>query len=110
MPNISKKRNKEKQVVGLMIDIYCKKKHKTKKLCPQCQALKDYAYTRVDVCPFMETKTFCAHCKVHCYKRDMREMIREVMRFSGPRMLLHHPLLAISHLIETIKQKKRMEK
>lgn len=31
--------------------------------------------------PFMETKTFCSQCKVHCYKKDKREQIRKVMRF-----------------------------
>ena len=31
----------------------------------------------------MEQKTFCANCKVHCYKPEMREQIRKVMRFSG---------------------------
>ena len=54
----------------------------------------------MDSCPFMETKTFCSKCQVHCYKKDMREKIKEVMRFSGPRMLFHHPIIAIRHLIE----------
>jgi hypothetical protein len=30
----------------------------------------------------------------------MRERVRQVMRFAGPRMLLHHPLLAIAHLLK----------
>ena len=33
---------KEKKVSFLMIDLYCKKKHKTKnKLCDECQELKE---------------------------------------------------------------------
>ena len=40
----------------------------------------------------------------------MREKIREVMRFSGPRMLFYHPTVAIRHIIESVKEKKRMEK
>lgn len=47
--------------------------------------------------------------KVHCYKPEMREKIREVMRFSGPRMIFHHPYLAIKHVIESKKEKKRLE-
>ena len=39
----------------------------------------------------------------------MREKIRAVMRFSGPRMIFHHPLMAICHVIETKKEKKRLE-
>ena len=95
------------QIVKLMIRIYCKRKHKEKTLCSDCQQLLEYAKYRTGVCPFMETKTFCANCKVHCYKGDMREKIREVMRFSGPWMLLYHPCLAIKHVIESRKEKRR---
>ncbi len=100
MTKVEKKRKKEQQVVGLMIALYCRKNHGGKhSLCPSCQALADYAMLRSQNCPFMEQKTFCANCKVHCYKPAMREEIRSVMRFSGPRMLLYHPILAIWHLI-----------
>ena len=58
---------------------------------------------------FMEQKTFCANCKVHCYKPVMREKIRAVMRFSGPRMLLHHPVWAIRHVVESKSEKKKLE-
>ena len=40
----------------------------------------------------------------------MREKIRAVMRFSGPRMLLYHPVLAVRHLIEQQREKKEVEK
>ncbi len=97
-------------MVSQMIALYCHKNHHTKKkqLCPDCQALTQYACMRSDKCPFMETKTFCSNCKVHCYKPEMREKIREVMRFSGPRMIFHHPVAAIRHLIETKKEQKRL--
>ena len=36
---------------------------------------------------------------------EMRERIRELMRYSGPRMLFVHPFMALSHLYETVKQK-----
>lgn len=72
--------------------------------------LDTYARQRSDTCPFMETKTFCSNCKVHCYKPEMRERIRAVMRFSGPRMLFHHPVAALRHVVATKKEKKRLEK
>ena len=111
MSKVEKKRQKEQYVVEEMVRLYCRKNHKEqyteqKNMCPQCQALADYAKARSEHCPFMENKTFCANCKVHCYKPDMREQIRQVMRFSGPRMLLYHPILAIWHLICSIKEKK----
>ena len=30
----------------------------------------------------------------------MRDRIREVMRFAGPRMLLYHPILGILHMLD----------
>jgi hypothetical protein len=30
----------------------------------------------------------------------MRERVREVMRYSGPRMLTRHPVLAVAHLVD----------
>ena len=72
---------KEMRTVYEMIHLYCRKKHKEKELCPECLELYEYAKMRIEKCPFMETKTFCLQCKVHCYKKDKREEIRKVMRF-----------------------------
>lgn len=107
---VASKREREKQVVSLMIRLYCRKQHGGgKALCRECAVLQEYAMQRSDKCPFMETKTFCSNCKVHCYKPEMREKIRAVMCFSGPRMLLYHPIMAIRHVIESKKEKKRLE-
>ena len=35
---------------------------------------------------------------------------KEVMRVSGPRMIFYHPVMAIRHVIESRKEKKRLEK
>ena len=106
-----KKREKEKQVVSLMIRLFCREKHGTKNgLCPECAALAQYACERSDKCPFMENKTFCSNCQVHCYKPEMREKIREVMRFSGPRMIFYHPVLALRHVLETKQEAIRLSK
>lgn len=106
---IEKKLEREKQMVSQMIALYCKKQHHSRSwLCKECAALDAYARMRSEKCPFMETKTFCSNCKVHCYKPEMREKIREVMRFSGPRMLFHHPVAAIRHVAETKKEKKKL--
>lgn len=108
---IESKREREKRTVALMIRLYCKKKHGAKKgLCSDCSALLEYAMMRSDKCPFMENKTFCSNCRVHCYKPDMREKIRAVMRFSGPRMIFSHPIMAIRHVVESKKEKRLLEK
>lgn len=105
------KREREKRMVSQMIALYCRKKHHTRgDLCPQCAALDAYAKMRADKCPFMDTKTFCSNCRIHCYKPDMRAKIREVMRFAGPRMILYHPVTAIRHVVETKKEQRRLER
>lgn len=85
------KREKEMRTVYEMIHLYCRKNHKDKELCSECLALYEYAKMRIEKCPFMETKTFCSQCKV--------------MRFSGPRMLFYHPIMAIRHLYYQITDK-----
>lgn len=106
MDRIEQLRNKEKKVITLMISLYCKKRHNTNDgLCSECADLLDYSYERIDKCPFIENKSFCSQCKIKCYKPEKSDKIRQVMRFSGPRMLFHHPILAVEHLYYTIKGK-----
>lgn len=107
-----KKRRDEKQLISEMIAYYCQKKHGSAAglLCEDCLKLEGYAHTRIARCPFTESKTFCSHCEVHCYAPEMRERIREVMRYSGPRMLIRHPLLAVRHALTGMQNKKAGKK
>lgn len=109
---LRKKCAREQQVVSQMIAIYCKGTHGTRPgaLCEQCAQLERYARLRAEQCPFMERKTFCAHCTVHCYQPQMRKQIRAVMRYAGPRMLWRRPCLTLYHIWETQKEKTRMGK
>lgn len=114
-----KKRALEAEVMSKMIAIYCRgNKHAgrartpqdTDELCPDCRRLLDYARDRIIRCPRMDVKSFCSACPVHCYSRDMREQIRAVMRYSGPRMLLHHPFMTIHHMWLDHQARKREKK
>ena len=96
---------RERKTVENMIGIFCRDHHQTKgALCHECRELVEYARFRLQNCPFQENKTTCGNCPIHCYKPHMREKIREVMRYSGPRMLRHHPLLAIGHMIDGLRK------
>lgn len=108
MDAISEKREKEKQTVRFMIGIYCHRQHRTKgdDLCKECQELANYAIARVEHCPHMANKTFCSRCKTHCYKPDMRERIRQVMKYAGPRMIIYCPKMVLKHKIEEIKNER----
>lgn len=88
----------EKYVVELMIRLYCRYKEGNAELCESCKALLNYAHARLSKCPFGDGKSTCRLCKIHCYKPDMREQMRAVMRYAGPRMLLRHPWYAIKHM------------
>lgn len=94
----------EKKIVMHMILIYCKgNKHSAPAPCEACKQLLEYAHKRLNHCRFGEEKTFCEQCPVHCYKPDMRVEIKKVMRYSGPRMLLHHPVIAVKHVLAKLK-------
>lgn len=89
---------KEIKISDTMIRLYCRIKHQHKTtLCAECSQLADYARERLEKCRFGEEKPNCKDCPVHCYARTKREKIREVMRFSGPRMLFYHPKAAWYH-------------
>ncbi|MDG3085418.1 nitrous oxide-stimulated promoter family protein [Vibrio hannami] len=88
----------EFRTVTAMMQIYCRKQHKSKQLCNDCESLLSYAETKLDRCPYGQDKPTCNNCPIHCYKPEPKEQMKVVMRFSGPRMLLSHPILAIRHL------------
>ena len=91
---------REHKTIEAMIGIYCHRQHGTKmELCLECQELLDYATVRLEKCPFQEEKPTCANCPVHCYRPEMQERIRDVMRFSGPHMAYRHPILSFMHLV-----------
>lgn len=92
---------KEKRTVELMIRLYCQLKEKNSSLCPECEELLRYAHARLDHCPFGEGKGSCKQCTVHCYKPAMREKMREVMRYVGPRMILYAPIETLRHLFSS---------
>jgi hypothetical protein len=96
---------RERKTVEAMIDIYCNARHEPRgKLCRECGELLAYAERRLAKCPFQQRKTTCANCRVHCYTSVMRKKIKQVMRFSGPRMLLRHPVLALLHFIDGLRK------
>ncbi|MDK2821135.1 MAG: hypothetical protein PWP31_1100 [Clostridia bacterium] len=96
--------DKEKDTIKKMIKLYCKKQHNSQQgLCQDCQSLLEYALKRLDMCKFGNKKPTCEKCPIHCYKPEMREKVKKVMRFAGPRMLFIHPIDAVRHMIKNIK-------
>ena len=103
---------KENKIIPIMIKKYCCGKHGAngKEICEECKELTEYALFRLSKCPFKINKKFCSFCKIHCYKPEMREKIKAVMKYSGPRMMLSHPVFAISHVVQMIKYKNKLKR
>ncbi|MEJ5362730.1 MAG: nitrous oxide-stimulated promoter family protein [Spirochaetota bacterium] len=92
-------------VLGKFIQIYCNGKHTAQKskakgngkiaqyidplnvvLCDDCKKLLLYAASKRIICPY-DPKPACKDCTTHCYAEPNRSKIREVMRYSGMRMI-----------------------
>lgn len=92
---------RELATFAVMIRIYCHDLHgEDNGLCDGCAALLGYATRRLDRCVFGDDKPTCAKCTVHCYNAELREHVRTVMRYAGPRMIWRHPVLAARHMID----------
>ncbi len=103
---------KERKLIPVMIRSYCHGKHKAKgeNICEECKALTEYALFRLEKCPFKVNKKFCSFCKIHCYKPEMREKIKDVMKWAGPRMIFTHPVFAFKHVFQMISYKRKLKK
>jgi hypothetical protein len=106
------------KTLALFIQIYCRYKHKDAEkavaalkthnvsliagrdllLCPECQQLLAHAFTKRSHCP-MHPKPACKHCPSHCYHPSYRAQIREVMKYSGRKLLLSGRLDYLFHLL-----------
>jgi hypothetical protein len=100
---------REARTIAAMIELYCRGHHAEAvrtvqpggmRLCADCAELAAYAGVRLDKCRYGAEKPTCAVCPTHCYRPVMRERVRVVMRYSGPRMLRRHPVLAVAHLVD----------
>lgn len=102
---------REAKTVEKMVRRYCRDKHHTgHALCEECEELLAYACKRLSLCPFQENKTTCGKCPVHCYKPGMRQKIRDVMRYVGPRLILTNPVLSIMHSLDGLRREPRGKK
>lgn len=106
------------QVLGRFIALYCHSKHRDQgrtpvklkacdvqaiygkplNLCPSCQKLLAHAFAKRGRCP-LDPKPDCRKCPVHCYAPKYRAQIREVMKYSGPRLVIRGRLGYLLHLI-----------
>jgi len=97
---------REYRTLHRMAQIYCADQHAAghERLCAECAQFLEYAGRRLEKCPYGAAKPVCASCPIHCYKRAQREQAQAIMRYAGPRMMLRHPWLSLTHLVDKLRR------
>lgn len=109
MNSDTKRLLREKRTFSVMLKMYCNNHHSSElNLCEDCDKILKYALSKIDKCVFGEQKPVCNECQIHCYAKEMRNKVKEIMRYSGPRMIIRHPYLAIMHNIDKRKYKSKI--
>ncbi len=110
MDDLNPRRQKELRLLIHFVDLFCRSRHgglrneplapgltrKPQLLCPECADLVDYAAKRLRHCR-LEPKPSCKNCRIHCYRPDYRRKVRDVMAWSGKRLILRGRLDLILH-------------
>lgn len=96
---MSSRIDSEKHDIRCIIGLYCRHRLGQREMPDEYRALADYAESRLDRCRFGEDKTSCKRCPIHCYRPDMRERMRQLMRWIGPRMIFYAPGLTLRHIL-----------
>lgn len=99
------RKEKEYKIVETMIDMYCEDHNISERnLVNDPISLSMYVEHRIKHCIWGNEKTTCGQCTTHCYTPKMREAIKKVMKYSGPRMIYRHPLMALYHLYYSLRR------
>lgn len=90
--------DRDKRTIRLMVELYTRHKLHLSQPSAEYEELITYACARLDHCRYGEGKPACKNCPIHCYKPEMRQKIKEVMKWSGPRMIFLSPMPTLRHL------------
>lgn len=102
METLSREMKKDIRLVGKFVEVFCSDKHPgverqafmlpenlgTYLLCAECAGFMSYAVDRRLKCPLEAEKPSCKHCRIHCYAAPQRARIREIMAYSGRRLMM----------------------
>ena len=97
---ISRKQLKDINILALFVYVFCKDHHSgitknyyksqyfkaERDYCPACTDFLEYAIGRRLCCP-LPSKSSCKKCHVHCYRPGHREKVKEIMRYSGRKLI-----------------------
>jgi len=111
MNTLTKQQKSDIRLIGKFVEVYCAGKHGAaersdfalpedlgvRRLCPECAAFMNYGITKRIKCPLEAEKPSCKHCRIHCYAPQQREKIREIMSYSGRRLMMRGRLDYVWH-------------
>ncbi len=104
---------KDIRLIGKFVEVYCQGRHgamtRTEielpcglgkhRLCAECAEFMAYAVARRVKCPLEHEKPTCKRCRIHCYAPRQRELVREIMAYSGRRMIMRGRLDYLWHYL-----------
>ena len=88
----------EKQFFSHMVHYFCKWSQGSEQICLGCEQLLEYAYDRLDRCPYGSRKPTCFRCTSSCFRADMRKRKEDVVRTTLAKMVFLHPVLLFKHI------------
>ena len=111
MKTITRQQLKDISLIGKFVEVYCAGKHRDagqtpitlpagqggRTLCPECSSFLEYAITRRLHCPLEAEKPSCKHCRTHCYTKSQLAKVKEIMAYSGRKLMLRGRLDYIWH-------------
>lgn len=111
METLTRQQKKDVRLIGKFVEVYCVGKHGAvdrlpfplpenlgeMKICSGCAEFMQYAITKRLKCPLEVEKPSCKHCRIHCYGKEERDMVREIMAYSGRKLLLRGRLDYVWH-------------
>ena len=63
----------------------------------------DATLARTAICPYGHEGN-CQDCDIHCQRGEAQMRIKEIMRYSAPRMTLRHPIMTAGYLRKKLRK------
>ena len=100
--------DKDRRTLEAIGQIYCTAHHADAPkdaagLCSSCRETVDRTLARTVACPNGHEGN-CQDCEIHCQRGEAQERIREMMRYSAPRMTFRHPLMTAEYLRKKLRR------
>jgi len=106
MNGLTAKQIKDVRILARFIQVYCHDRHdpqangqvelplqlqpgwgRRHTICAECAELLEHGIRKRTLCP-LDPKPTCKKCHIHCYGKEYRQKVREIMAYSGRKLIL----------------------